>query len=970
MFDHQPDELNLLRKLQESTTSDIDEDRGTYQKDDRVLYQMFESGLSESDLIRMLGSDEFALRSNHNGSIATIAEAIGEEVSRYSIIFEDGFIINDVTPSELLPVKEEVKEEASEEVKVEEAKVEEKAKDVPEKPKIEAEEIGMEDMSEEDLEKAKSKSAESGNAIAQVEDKEVENEELPKPSKEQNVSEGIKDIDDEQLSKLAANTRKSYNHWKDDKSQPEKAKRAKDQLDAYEKELDRRRNESKYPFMRNQEPLWLCNECFTTFRSNESTCTKCESKLTEKISEAKDSDLAAAETKEVFRVTWKNKETGKEEETNVMAFDKTAAEKEATRPSREDVKAEGPITSESKLQEQKCPDCGADVYEEADIDGWGCPECGWTGDNPKFESKEKGDDVPFESELKEEDSANELKEPLKPDYGLKFKNFASGSDEPTTGRYYTAVYSDEEGLDHYPVMFSSKHIPTEIAEKMLKIYDQFLGNTEENPYLESKIKEGVQELIGEVPGIEKDEQEALRKAIEDGTISNEWPSDEEMVDALTKAGVDSAIADAEDLEDFRLAYLKHVLLTLAMKPHLAAKESDVSEEEAELYVGAPVKVLRGRSRGQTGEIVDIQIADEDPEGQGQIDVKLEDGRIVYLEWEDVEMLENNPEDNTKEEEQLAEADADWDLTFKYKHNMIQHNPIMDSEGITLVPTRISGKKVRVFSDYQAEWVERNKGVPVRETIKEDRASKSAAQMKQDVAASVAVEVASSEVDPEVYNLSIVELPKGDKILVDTDADKDELSTRGKALARQLGAQFVGVVSEEEEDHKDNIPGGLADKNQPEDFDAEQLEMGIKVEMEHTDDPDIAREIAMDHLKEHPNYYSGLEKMEDELSAQNEEIDVDTQNEVLALYNKFRAQSRSREEAVQATVKALKINVDAPAIRNLLMSKGVTEQEEDKFSTVAKGLEEEDAKKMAAEKDGQVVTDDENKDKFAVIVKDE
>lgn len=37
----------------------------------------------------------------------------------------------------------------------------------------------------------------------------------------------------------------------------------------------------------------------------------------------------------------------------------------------------------------------------------------------------------------------------------------------------------------------------------------------------------------------------------------------------------------------------------------------------------------------------------------------------------------------------------------------------------------------------------------------------------------------------------------------------------------------------------------------------ELAMGIKVEMEHTDDPKKAEKIAMDHLKENPSYYSEL-----------------------------------------------------------------------------------------------------------------
>lgn len=48
-----------------------------------------------------------------------------------------------------------------------------------------------------------------------------------------------------------------------------------------------------------------------------------------------------------------------------------------------------------------------------------------------------------------------------------------------------------------------------------------------------------------------------------------------------------------------------------------------------------------------------------------------------------------------------------------------------------------------------------------------------------------------------------------------------------------------------------------------DVDAEQLAMGIEVEKEHTDDPEIAKMIALDHLAEIPDYYTRLKKMEDE-----------------------------------------------------------------------------------------------------------
>jgi hypothetical protein len=52
-----------------------------------------------------------------------------------------------------------------------------------------------------------------------------------------------------------------------------------------------------------------------------------------------------------------------------------------------------------------------------------------------------------------------------------------------------------------------------------------------------------------------------------------------------------------------------------------------------------------------------------------------------------------------------------------------------------------------------------------------------------------------------------------------------------------------------------------DTRQDEDYDPEQLRMGIEVEKEHTDDEEIAKRIAKDHLDEFKDYYTRLEKME-------------------------------------------------------------------------------------------------------------
>lgn len=58
---------------------------------------------------------------------------------------------------------------------------------------------------------------------------------------------------------------------------------------------------------------------------------------------------------------------------------------------------------------------------------------------------------------------------------------------------------------------------------------------------------------------------------------------------------------------------------------------------------------------------------------------------------------------------------------------------------------------------------------------------------------------------------------------------------------------------------DALPGGKADGMKAEDFDPAELAEGIKHEMEHTDNPTVAAEIAMDHLAEDPDYYRKLKR---------------------------------------------------------------------------------------------------------------
>lgn len=54
-----------------------------------------------------------------------------------------------------------------------------------------------------------------------------------------------------------------------------------------------------------------------------------------------------------------------------------------------------------------------------------------------------------------------------------------------------------------------------------------------------------------------------------------------------------------------------------------------------------------------------------------------------------------------------------------------------------------------------------------------------------------------------------------------------------------------------------LTGGKGDTKDISDFDAKEVEMGMKVELEHTKDINVAKEIVADHLSEDPAYYSKL-----------------------------------------------------------------------------------------------------------------
>lgn len=92
------------------------------------------------------------------------------------------------------------------------------------------------------------------------------------------------------------------------------------------------------------------------------------------------------------------------------------------------------------------------------------------------------------------------------------------------------------------------------------------------------------------------------------------------------------------------------------------------------------------------------------------------------------------------------------------------------------------------------------------------------------------------------------------------AMQQQMNGMGQPGANGNGQQAIGGTEadapygQEQVVKANRLQGGMAD------FDPEALAEGIRVEREHTKDPDLAREIAMDHLAEDPRYYEKLKKV--------------------------------------------------------------------------------------------------------------
>lgn len=76
-----------------------------------------------------------------------------------------------------------------------------------------------------------------------------------------------------------------------------------------------------------------------------------------------------------------------------------------------------------------------------------------------------------------------------------------------------------------------------------------------------------------------------------------------------------------------------------------------------------------------------------------------------------------------------------------------------------------------------------------------------------------------------------------------------------------GFNFFSAFKALNEAKEQKLKGGKGDKLTPDQVNYHEFTKGWKHELEHTDDIDKAKEIALDHLAEDPNYYTRLDMIE-------------------------------------------------------------------------------------------------------------
>jgi hypothetical protein len=123
----------------------------------------------------------------------------------------------------------------------------------------------------------------------------------------------------------------------------------------------------------------------------------------------------------------------------------------------------------------------------------------------------------------------------------------------------------------------------------------------------------------------------------------------------------------------------------------------------------------------------------------------------------------------------------------------------------------------------------------------------------------AIQVASPELAALRKSYGLSALPNGDHPFHITVAVRRKNVLGANEIAKVDGSR--GALKAAAEKVPDVLPGGEADHKPDSNFPQEALAEGKQHEREHTDNAEIAEEIAKDHLSEDPAYYKKVEQIE-------------------------------------------------------------------------------------------------------------
>lgn len=99
--------------------------------------------------------------------------------------------------------------------------------------------------------------------------------------------------------------------------------------------------------------------------------------------------------------------------------------------------------------------------------------------------------------------------------------------------------------------------------------------------------------------------------------------------------------------------------------------------------------------------------------------------------------------------------------------------------------------------------------------------------------------------------------KGRRWMIDYGYDSGKTFKKLKDESMEYKDYFSEFETDDTSSNK--LQGGVGDATGPSDVNPAELALGVQVEMEHTNDINIATELALDHLTNEPKYYSKLVK---------------------------------------------------------------------------------------------------------------